>query len=56
MKACPLSMPAIRVASVDANVTVIESQGAYTVSSDATKKEKFQLVDGEKLRISKLSP
>jgi hypothetical protein len=42
-------MPAIRVASVDANVTVIEGQVAYTFRSDATKKEKIQLVDGEEV-------
>src|SRR5688572_21920741 len=56
MKPCPLSMPAIRVASVGTNVTVIETQGAYNVSSDATKKEKFHLVDVKKLRTSELSP
>jgi hypothetical protein len=33
----------------DANVTVIEGQVAYTFSSDATKKEKFRLVDGEEV-------
>ena len=32
----------------DPNVTVIEGQVAYTFSSDATKKEKFRLVDGDK--------
>ena len=32
----------------DPNVTVIERQVAYTFTSDATKKKKFRLVDGDK--------
>jgi hypothetical protein len=33
----------------DSNVTVIEGQVAYTFSSDATKKERFRLVNGEEV-------
>jgi hypothetical protein len=33
----------------DANVAVIEGQVAYTFSSDAAKKERFRLVDGEEV-------
>jgi hypothetical protein len=33
----------------DANIMVIEGQVAYTFSSNATKKEKFRLVDGEEV-------
>ena len=45
----PSSMPAIRSAWETMIVTVIEGQVAFTASSDKTKKENFQPVDGEEV-------
>ena len=45
MKPLPLSMAGNKIRLDDPNVAVIEVQVAHTFSSDAAKKERFQLVD-----------